>query len=242
MALSLIFDIVIATICLIVVIRNALRGFIKSFVMLMKSVLAVFLAYVFNAPLANLLSDRVFLEISKSWVKDLMLSTEKPGSGYALYEIFDGIPKWFTKVTISTGMDSKVVEHYFVQENYASIDKVNEFTDLFGSALSFLISTIVAFLIIFIALEIILACIGALLNKLGKLPVWKTVNALLGALIGVIISAVIAWLISMAIIYVFQFGANYYPTIFDRKYIDDTVIVKFFEEHNLFYIVKSFID
>ena len=242
MALSLIFDIVIAVICLIVIIRNAARGFIKSFVMLMKSVLAVFLAYLFNAPLARALSSGIFREISESWVKDLMLSTEKPGQGYALYEIFDGIPKWFTKVTISTGMDSETVEHYFVQENCASVEIVDEFTVLFGGALSMLISTIIAFLIIFIGIEIILACVGALLNKLGKLPVWKTVNVLLGAVIGIIISAVIAWLISMAIIYVFQFGANYYPGIFERKYIDETVIVKFFEEHNLFYIVKNFID
>lgn len=242
MALSLVFDIVIAVICLVVIIRNAARGFIKSFVMLMKSVLAVFLAYIFNAPLARALSSGVFKELSHSWVRDLMLSTEKPGSGYALYEIFDGIPEWFTKVTISTGMDSETVEHYFVEENCASIEIVDEFTVLFGDALSMLISTIIAFIIIFIVLEIVLSCIGALLNKLGKLPVWKTVNVLLGAIIGVIISSVIAWLISMAIIYVFQFGANYYPEIFERKYIDDTVIVKFFEEHNLFNIVKSFVD
>ena len=53
MAASLIFDIVIAFICLIIVIRNAARGFIKSLVLLMKSVLAIFLAYLFNAPLAR---------------------------------------------------------------------------------------------------------------------------------------------------------------------------------------------
>ena len=87
-----------------------------------------------------------------------------------------------------------------------------------------------------------MACIGALLNKLGKQPIWKTVNALLGAVIGVVISTVIAWLISMAIIYIFQFGANYYPQIFNREFIDGTIIVKFFEENNLFYIVKGFIE
>ena len=238
MVLSLVFDISIAAICLLIITRNAARGFIKSFVSLMKSVLAVFLAYLFNAPLANAMSDWWFKDLSQSWVKDLMISTEKDG-GYALFEIFDGIPEWFVKVSVSQGIEKDTVTHYFVEENLASAETVDSFVSPLGNALAMLISTVVAFIALFIVIEIVLAFVGALLNKLGELPVWKVVNVILGAVIGIVISAVIAWLISFIIIFVFDFGGNYYPGVFKQEIIKETVIGKFFGEHNLFTTVKD---
>ena len=238
LVLSLVFDISIAVICLIIILRNAIKGFIKSFISLMKSVLAVFLAYLFNGPLARALSDWFFNDLSVGWVKDLMVSTQKEG-GYALYEIFDGIPDWFTKVSISQGIEESTVQHYFVESNLAPIEIVDELSALLGNALSMLISTVIAFLVIFIAIELVLIGVGALLNKLGKIPVWRVVNIILGALIGAIISAVIAWLISFVIVFIFEFGANYYPDTFNTEVITNTVIVEFFKDHNLFTIVRG---
>lgn len=238
MAVSLIFDIVLALICLITVLRNAARGFIKSFVVMMKSVLAVFLAYLFNGPLARGISSWIFEDLAQGWVKDLMVSTAKEG-GYALYEIFDGIPDWFTRVSISQGIDQEKVQYYFVDKNLASDAIVNEFSIPLGNALSMLISSIIAFILIFIVIEILLVFVGRLLNRLSGVPIWRGVNVILGALMGAVIAAVIAWLLSMGIIYVFEFGSNYYPDIFSDDIIKNTVIVEFFGEHNLFTLVRD---
>lgn len=240
MAVSLIFDIVIAVICLIIIIRNATRGFIKSFLLLMKSVLAIFFAYIFNAPLARALSNGVFKELSHGWVNNLLTSTATPEGEYKLYQIFDGIPDWFTKISVSSGIDPEIVDKYFVQENLAPRQTVDELSLVFGDALSMLISSILAFIIIFVSIEIVLIFIGMLLNKLGKLPIWNVINFLLGAAIGVVISAVIAWLLSMAIVYLFDFGSNYYPNVFRHEIIEETVIVEFFGDMNLFYVVRDF--
>ena len=239
MAVSLIFDIVIAAIGLIIILRNAARGFIKSVISLMKSVLAVFLAYLFSGPLARAFDEWFFGDIARGWVQDIIASTKKEG-GYALYEIFDGIPDWFTKVSVSQGVDEQTVQKYFVEQNLASSETVSGLTDIFGHALSMLISTVVAFIVLFIGIQIVLIGVGALLNRLGKVSVWRFVNIGLGALIGVIISAVIAWLISVIIIFVFEVGSNYYPDVFDMQIIEESVIVKFFGEHNLFTMVKDF--
>ncbi len=242
MAASLIFDIGIALICLIIIIRNAARGFIRSFVTLMKSVLAIFLAYLFNAPLARGLSSWLFEGLSQGWVRDLMLSTDKGSGEYALYEIFDGIPEWFTKITVTHGIDEEKVAYYFVEENLASQEIIEEFATPLGNALSMLISTVIAFVAIFIVIEIILFFVGKLLDKVGKLPVLRTVNIILGAVVGIVVAVIIAWLISTIILYVFDFGSNYYPDIFEHSIIEKTVIVEFFEEYNLFTVVKGFFD
>lgn len=239
MAASLIFDIVIALICLIIIIRNAARGFIRSFVTLMKSVLAIFLAYLFNAPLARALNVWAFEGISQGWVRDLMLSTDKGNGQYALYEIFDGIPEWFTKITVTHGIEEEKVTYYFVEENLASQEIIEEFTLPLGNALSMLISTIIAFIIIFVVIEILLFFVGKVLDKVGKLPVLRTVNVILGAVVGIIVAIIIAWLISTIILYVFSFGSNYYPDIFNHSIIEKTIIVEFFEQYNLFTFVKG---
>ncbi len=238
MAVSLIFDIIIAVISFIIIIRNAIRGFIKSFITLMKSVLAIFLAYLFSGPLARKLSEWFFSDLSRGWVKDIMLGTRKNG-GYALYEIFDGIPEWFTKVSFSRGIDPDTVQTYFVEENLASVELIDELSIPLGDALSMLISTVIAFVSIFVVIELVLIGVGALLNKLGKVSVWRIVNFVMGASVGFVVSAVIAWLISITIIFIFDFGSNYYPEIFNNQIIEESVIVSFFGEHNLFTMAKE---
>ena len=239
MAVSLTFDIVIGLICVITVLRNAARGFIKSLVIMMKSVLAIFLAYLFNAPLARGISAWIFQDLSRGWVNDLMISTAQEDGRYALYQIFDGIPDWFTRVTVSQGIDQETVQKYFVENNLASDKIVQELTPPLGDALSMLISTVIAFIVIFIVIEIILVFVGKLLYRLGDLPIWRGINIILGALMGAVISAVIAWLISKGIIFVFEFGANYYPDVFTDEIIENTVIVEFFGEHNIFTMVAE---
>lgn len=239
MVVSLVFDIVLAVICLITIIRNGVRGFVRSFVVLMKSVLAIFLAYLFNAPLARGFSTWFFQDLSQGWVRSIMTSTAQEGGGYALYQIFDGIPGWFTKVAVSRGVDKETVQYYFVDNNLATEEVVNELSIPLGDALSMLISTILAFIVIFIVIEILLIFVGKLLYKLEDMPIWRVANVILGALIGVVISVVIAWLLSMGIIYVFNFGSNYYPNVFNPEVIEKTVIVEFFGNHNPFTIVKG---
>ena len=240
MTASLIFDIVLAGIGLIIILRNAARGFIKSVISLMKSVLAIFLAYLFSGPLGRGFSNWFFSDVARGWVTNIVSSTKEEG-GYALYKIFDGIPTWFTKVSVSQGVDEKTVQKYFVEQNLASQETVDELVAVFGDALSILISTILAFIVLFIAIQIVLIGVGALLNRLGKVSVWRIVNIALGALIGFIISAAIGWLISTVIIFIFDFGGNYYPDVFKRQIIDDSVIISFFEKHNPFkFIVDMF--
>lgn len=239
MAVSLTFDIVLALICVVTVTRNAARGFIKSFVVMMKSVLAVFLAYLFDAPVARGISSWIFQDLARGWVRDLMVSTAQEGGGYALFKIFDGIPEWFTTVTVSQGIDQETVKYYFVDKNLATEAVVDELSKPLGDALSMLISMVVAFVVLFIAIEILLVFVGKLLYKLGDIPIWRGVNVILGALMGGIISSVIVWLLSMGIIWVFEFGANYYPDIFTNEIIENTVIVEFFGEYNLFTIVAG---
>lgn len=233
MTVSLIIDIVIALICAIIIIKDAVRGFIKSFMIFARTVLAFLLAYIFNAPLARLLSEKIFLGCARGWIFDAFCSTQIGDDQYALYQLFDGIPEWFTNLTVSSGVEDWMVQEYFANETPAPMWALNQMSNSLGDALSALISTVVSFLLIFILVEIVVGIIGILLNKIGKIPMLKFINILLGACIGAVISAIVAWMISKGIGWIIGFGANYYPDIFKQEILDNSVIIKFFLEHDL---------
>ena len=241
MTISLAIDILIVFICLIIVIRNAARGFIRSFMTFAKTILAFLIAYIFNSPLAKVLSEKIFLDLSNKWVLNAFASTADGEGGYALYTLFDGIPQWFTNFMIKAGIDDDTMQKYFVGKEKASYEIMEELSHGLGSALSSLISTIVACIVLFVVTEVILIFVGMLLNKVGKLPVLRVFNIVFGALIGVAISAVVAWLISLGLTYAIQFGENYKPEIFNSSIIEKSVVLKFFGEHNLWYLLKSWL-
>ena len=239
MTASLVIDIIIALICGIIIIKDAARGFIKSFMVFARTVLAFLIAYIFNAPLAKLLSGKLFYGFSRKWIFDAFCSTQIGEDQYALYQLFDGIPNWFTNMTVSSGVEDWMVQEYFVNETPANMETVNQMSDSLGMALSGLISTIVSFIIILLLAEIVIGIIGALLNKIGKIPMLKFINVLLGACIGAVFAAVIAWLISKGVNWVIGFGANYYPNIFNKEIIEKSSIMKFFLEHDLWTWAKN---
>ena len=239
MTASLVFDIILIFIATIIILKNAVRGFIRSFMTFARSVLAILLAYIFNAPLARLLSEKIFIGSARGWIYDAFCSTKIGEDQYALYQLFDGIPEWFTNITISSGVEDWMLQKYFIEEQPAPMSALNEMSNNLGDALAGLISTIVSFLAIFIFAEIVIGIIGALLNKAGKIPMLKFINILLGATIGAIISAVVAWLITKGVSWVISFGANYYPDIFTMDIIENSMVMKFILENDLWTWAKD---
>lgn len=230
---SLIIDILLALVCLIIIIRNAARGFIRSFMALARTVLAVFLAYVLNAPLANLLKEKIFLSLSTGWVNSAFVSTYDGAGSYQLYTLFDGIPKWFANALLRSGADEATIQRYFYGGESAPAEVVDQLSNSLGSLLATVISTIIAVIAIFVVVEILLAILSVILNKIGKVPVIKFVNIVLGAFIGVAFSAVIVFLLASAIIWVINFGAGYNENIFSEKIITDSLFLRFFYENNV---------
>lgn len=236
---SLILDILIILILIICVTKNAIRGFIRSFIVFSRTVLSIFVAYILNAPVARFLSEKIFDGCARGWIYDYFIKTEVGDYQYALYSVFDGIPDWFIDVTVSSGIDEWMVQEYFIDKNPAPYDAMVKISHGLGDALSGLISAIIAFIILFVLMQIIVSILGIFLNKLGKLPMLNVVNRILGGIIGAVIAAVLAWIIAVLARWIVEFGANYYPNVFTQEIIDKTVIVKFLLEHDLWLWAKE---
>lgn len=244
--ISLIFDIVLIAICVFFILRYAIRGFVRSLMALVKTILAPLVAIIFCTPLAKAISSAFFVNWSTNTVGKLLLSTAE-GEGYALYSLLDGIPNWFVNLIIS-GLDKATTDNlwkYFVGNTetgelyLADAAMVDEFTVILGGQLSLLISLIISFVAIFVVSEILFVIIGALLNKLTRVSMVKVLNVMLGALIGAVLAAFFVMAICVGIDKVFDFGASYYPEVFNKSILDGTVLFKFFRD-DFWAWIKSF--
>ena len=238
---SLIIDIVIALICLIIIIRNAARGFIRAFMAFARTILAILFAYLFNSPLAGLLDKNIFASMSQGWVYNAFISTDNGAGGYNLYTLFDGIPEWFTNALMRSGIDEQTIQKYFYSGESAPIEIVDELSISLGGLLSSLISTVLAVIIIFVVVEIVLLILGVVLNKVGQIPIFKFLNILLGAAIGVVFSAVVVLLLATVVIWVIQFGAGYNANVFTESLITDSIFLDFFYRNNVWQIIAGFV-
>ena len=239
--ISLIIDVIIALVCLIIIIRNAARGFIRSFMAFARTILAIFLAYIFNAPLAGLLNDRFFQGMATGWVNNAFLSTYDGESAYRLYDLFDGIPSWFANLLLRSGVDEATIQRYFYSGESAPIEVVEELSVSLGALLSSFITTVIAVVVIFVVVEILLAIIGAILNRAGKVPIIRFVNIILGAIIGAIFSAVIVLLIATALIWIINKGSSYNANIFATRLITDSMFLDFFNTNNVWQWIKGLV-
>lgn len=237
---SLVLDILIGVFCLVIIIKNAVRGFIKSFMVLARTVLSFMVAIIFCAPLAKWLAPTFFNSWAVGVSNNAFYATKIGEDLYQISDVFEGVPDFATKIALRfSGISDQMQQSYFVEKAPASGADTAIIATGIGHALAYAISLIIAFIALFIITEIVVGIIGIFLNKLSKVPMLKSVNIILGGLIGVLIAVVVAWLLSKGIQWVIGFGHNYYPDVFTEDILNKSVIVKFFLEHDLWLWFKQ---
>ena len=252
---NLVLDGVFALFIAFIVIRHCVKGLLKSLISLVKIVVAPVAAVVFNLPLARIVSS-LFDGMCVNWVHKLLLTTETTelieGVETTLYDvdtIFEGIPNMITRFLLRAGENESTksfIDKFFNSSDgnvpeLAELESLGEISNIIGSRIALGISIIITFLVIFIVVEIALIILGKILNKLvSKVTIIKVLNIILGGVIGAAIALLVTWAACFGIGQAFEFGAHYYPDIFIDDYWNGTLIVKFFIEHDLLEIVKTF--
>lgn len=252
--ISFVLDAFLVGLIAFIVIRHAIRGFLNSFISVIKTLLAPFLAVVFNLPLARLISGWFFATPAKGWIKDWLLSTEQVtlengDIAYEVHSFFDGIPKFVVDFILQSGEEDysgrhMMSEHFSGLEEGidplpATLEEIDIISDFLGNRLALGISIVVSFIIIFVVLEIFFLIFGKVLNKiLNKATIVKRINIALGALVGLLLGVLVVWVISFGIGRLFMFGSHYYANVFKNSIIENTLVLNFFVKNDLWEAIK----
>lgn len=178
------------------------KGFIKAAVSFLKNIVAFIVAYIFSSRLGAWLKEQFFMEKVRSWIEDKL--SELVGTDSAAgtdFEILNG-HSGFSKLLEKMGVDIEAINENCVNADGTVNEKISEYI---AEPCVNAISSVMAFIILFVGTLLILILVGFLLNQFAKLPVLHGTNKLLGGIFGVVIGVfwafVAAALIRMVIPY-----------------------------------------
>lgn len=235
MTVSLVIDIILVLIACILIIRYARKGFLKTVLDLLKTVIAIFLAYALRNHVAKLIDSMFMNKVIVGWVNKSLTAVAEGGDSFVDFSsIYEDAPLFYTNVLSKFGMDIEGIEEQF--KNLTS-DNIEALSENVGSALSNMISVAIAVIAIFAVSIIVLTVVVHFLNLLTKFKGVDVLNKLLGIVFGAILSAAIMWGISFLVSKGIEWFGPMYPDILNEDIINNSVILKFFCENNLWNMV-----
>ncbi len=247
---SVLLDAILVGLMAFIIIRYSIRGFVKSFLSVVKILFAPFIALLFASPFGKLISAWLLEGPMTNWMKNMFLERAFQENGQTFYELHkftdDGVSRFLVINLLKVGEDNKsgiaLVNKHMIGDNpvpatYSEVEQISEFL---GSIVAFLISLVIAFIIVFVVTEGIILLLSKLINKLLRKAITiKRLDILLGAIIGIFVSVLAVWILSFVIGKLFDLGNHHYPGVFKEEYVDKTLFLRFFVDNDLWHFIKK---
>jgi len=232
--MNLILDGILLLICAASIILGAKRGFIKSVMGVCTLIAALFVAYAFTPPLADIIEEQPFMRsISGSITETIKSLSENDGGSYDLKRLFDEMPDAFQQIIDRYDADEEQLTEAVEVQPEAEEGDVTLLSDLIAEPVSNAIAGVLAFLALFVASVIVLKLLTWILDLIFQLPVLKTANSMLGFLFGVLAALLWAWVLSSLAVTLSDAMSSISPELFPEDLVEHTILVKFFSSFRL---------
>lgn len=160
------------------------KGFIKTAVSFLKNIIAFAVAYMFSSKLGAWLKEQVFMDKVRAGIEkkiaELIGSDTAVGTDFKILNEHSG----FAKLLENMGVDIEGINQYCVNSDGTVNEKMSEYI---AEPCVNALSSVMAFIILFVGTLLVLMLIGFLLNQFAKLPVLHGTNKLLGGVFGLVI-------------------------------------------------------
>ncbi|MBQ8840588.1 MAG: CvpA family protein [Clostridia bacterium] len=232
----IIIDIACVVVAAIIIIKFTVTGFFRSVLNSCKLVISVVLAFILkrtvSGMLANLFMRRVIVDmVTSSFVSYYESNQNTTNIFLMLYS--DDKNNFYNSVLADFGVDLDRLSTDFELLKDGQQSAIASLGDNIGGALSSLICTILALVLVFAVSMVVLSLLVPILEKLTAFDGVKTANRLLGLLMGVIISAVVLWGISLGLYALTDLVGPLTPGVFDKATIESSMVVSFFRNVHL---------
>ncbi len=239
--ISIVADLVIVAICIFILIRGIKAGFIKSFMRLLRGVVAFIAAYAFTPTLGALINSRFILPAMSKGIGDTIRSlVEKTDGVQAVTDLFSQAPDAVTQILSRYGVSTGIVNEAIVSMPSKEA-AVNGAAEAIAGPVSTMISNSIAFTLIFASVFILLAIVTVILDSVFHLPVLNTANRIFGAVFAVAEAFLLAYVLSNLAGAGFRAFAAFNPEMFGQKVIDRSYVMRFFAEHDFLNMIVNVI-
>lgn len=226
MTVSLVIDIVFVLIACIFIIRYARKGFFKTALDLVKTAVAILLAYFLRNQVAKIFDTLFMNRVIVNWVNKSLTSVASGDNAVVDFvSIYEDMPDFYNKILSKFGINAEGLAEQFGNLTEENIEKLSVNV---GSAVSNMLSVILAVIVVFAVAIIVLTIVVHFLNLLTKFKGVDVINKLLGLVFGAVFAFAVIWGLSFLISKGIAMFGPMYPNIINEEIIDKSVILKFF--------------
>ncbi|MBR6650553.1 MAG: CvpA family protein [Clostridia bacterium] len=234
--LNLFLDVLVIAVMAGSVIYGYKNGFVKSLMSLVSGIVSVLVAYTFTPMLSAWLNAKYILGAISKGIAETFASAAKT-TGEAADEIVYDLTKMFENPQIKTiierfGADMNAVENAAGEAEIVGFDLINKLAVTVAKPVANTVSTVLAFLVLFLGAVIVLKIVTVIVAAMFKLPVLKSMDKGLGLVSGIICAVFLGWVLSLAIEVALSALVTVAPRIVTENTFNNTIIVKFFSENS----------
>ena len=227
-------DVVSVVILVVCIWSAARRGFVKTIIGFVGTLLAVAAAAIFGPAAASVIRVRLVGPFFERTVGDYLM-TYMSGVG----ESAEAFAEQFNQLLAEM---PEVLEAYLrrfsvspeeVRQSFeaSSLESAKDAAvSAISTPLSQAVSNVLGFLLVFVAALLLIKLLTVLLDTAAKLPLLRSVNKGLGVALGVVQGVLIVLVFAGVMTHLAPFLENYMTTAFDANTISSTLVFKYFYE------------
>lgn len=222
--MALAIDLILVAVAIFLIIRCAMKGFIKSVIDFAKIVLAFLLAYMLGGAMGTWLCDAFIHEPVYNAVHEKIEAVyEEKTDGLDADAVMEELPSFVLTDEVKAKLEAAEGDGEAI---------VASMSETVARPISELISSIVGYVLVFVLALIGLLIVAAILSKLSEqIRILGALNTGLGALLGLLIAFVVIAVVA-SLCKAFLWNTDFYA---------DTVVLEFFGESGLLKFLK-FLD
>ena len=239
--MSILLDGIILIVCAVIIFKSIKAGFIKSVMGLIKGIASFIAAYAFTGTLGNIIKEKFIIGGLSGNIEDTLHSLAPGGEGtQSLENLIKEMPDALNQIVERYGAQTDNLTQ-IVKDSPSGEDAVKKVADCIADPIAGSISNVIAFILIFAAVFIALTIITALLDAVFHLPVLHGANKLFGIAFGVAEALLFAFVLSYLGAELMKALGSVDSKLFGEQVIENSVILKFFSNHNLLDIIGNVI-
>lgn len=193
--MAYIFDGVIAGICLICVLIGVQRGFIRSVVHFLGSVIAACLASVLGGALAQWLFDSFFREAMTQKLSGTLQTLGGQSLATALEQALASMPDFLARAMRDAGVTASSISGSISGQTDKAAEMITDYmAPVFVNFLK-----VLAVIVLFFLFMTLVRMLAAMVGKMLRLPIIGQLDGLLGGLFGFLLALVSVWIIVAAL-------------------------------------------
>ena len=237
MSPSLILDIALAAVCIFVIVKYSIKGFLKTILDIARLVLSVVFAIMFRGLVAKLLNDLFMYNSVYNWVHGSILKyLDGAEEKISFVKIFESYPDFYGKVLTNFGLNYEDLQAQMENINEATADSLSK---MISEPLANMFSVLLSVLVIFIISMIVLHFLFKLINKITKIKGINIVNRILCVVLGATLSVIIVWGLSLIIEILVGTLGPMIPNVFNEDLVRNSMVINLLRELGLLNILEN---